>query len=123
MKLSTYVKNLKADHDELKEKFVMVTGRIKKMSAGCAELTRRLKSAEAQILMLTEVLNELKTKLNIEEKVEPASAMGADGESWDPSLGPRNKKNTAACAVARPDAPVAIKKRHPDKRAAKKDNR
>jgi hypothetical protein len=126
MKVKEFVTKLRKDHEKLdehtKEAIAKLTGKVKAYGNKIKTLTKALSDAKEQIAAFAKLLNKVAAIEDQKAEQEQQPVVADDGESWDPSLGPRKKRNTCASAVAADDM-VFIKRRANDPKAAKKDNR
>ena len=123
MKVKEYVIKLRDENTELRERLDKAVEQVQTCEKAIKALGKVCKNTKEQVASLTELLNRALSDISekARQKEEP-QAVADDGDSWDPSLGPRKKRNTSASAVAAQDR-VFVKKRATDPKAAKKDNR
>jgi hypothetical protein len=124
MKIAEAVITIKKSQDELKDRLELWIQELQKTATQFKDLQDSVSKLENNLSIVSALVNRLLDTKSLPTKPvqKDRPAVAEDGESWDPSLGPRPKKKTGATAVARLDR-VVVNNRADSTRAARKDNR
>lgn len=108
---------------KLREELTALTEKTDEMSGAITDVEKELSDLNEKVRLITELVNRVFDLEVAKAEAKEPQAVSDDGESWDPSLGPRPKrKSTAASAVAYQNRTV-VKRRESNPKAASKDNR